>query len=68
MRASLRLAVGSLMAALQLPLATPTLLRITIEGGYVARPIVGFDEDGVDRLALRGPWLSLALGLALAVP
>jgi hypothetical protein len=58
----------ALMAALHLPLAAPTLLRLAVEGGYVAKPIVGFDEDGADRLALRGPWLTLGLGLALRGP
>jgi hypothetical protein len=55
----------ALMAALQVPLAAATLLRFAIEGGYVAKPIIGLDEDGADRLALRGPWLSVGLGLAL---
>jgi hypothetical protein len=58
----------ALMAALQVPLVAPTSLRLAIEGGYVAKPIIGFDEDGGDRLALRGLWLSLGLGLALRGP
>ena len=58
----------ALMAALHVPLAAPMLLRVSLETGYIARPVVGFDEEGVDRLALRGPWFSLALGLALYAP
>jgi len=58
----------ALTTALQAPLTGPLLLRAGLEVGYVARPVVGFDEDRADRLALRGPWLSLGLGVALRAP
>lgn len=54
--------------ALQLPLAGPTALRCALEAGYYVRSVVGLDEAGDERLALRGPWLALSLGLALDVP
>ena len=55
----------ALLAALQLPLAGWSALRIAVEGGYIARPVVGLDEQGAERMALRGVWLSASLGLAL---
>jgi hypothetical protein len=55
----------ALLAALQLPLAGPSALRLALEGGYVARPVVGLDERGAERMVLRGPWLSASVGFAL---
>jgi hypothetical protein len=52
-------------ASLLLPLARATNVRLALEAGYVARPVVGLDQRGQDLLALRGPWLSAELGLAL---
>jgi len=57
----------ALLAALRLPIGGPSALRIALEGGYVARPVVGLDERGVERMALRGPWLSASVGLALGL-
>jgi hypothetical protein len=53
--------------ALQLPLAASTGLRFAVEAGYHLRPIVGHDELGRERFALRGAWLSLSIGIALPV-
>jgi hypothetical protein len=57
----------ALLAALQLPLAGPSALRVALEGGYVVRSVVGLDEQGAERMALRGPWLSASVGLALGL-
>jgi len=53
------------LAALSLPLAGATALRFAFEAGYFARSVVGSDERGEERMALRGAWLSASLGLAL---
>ncbi len=60
----------ALFAALQLPVAraSATALRVAIEAGYVARPVVGLDERAQERMALRGAWLTVALGVALRMP
>lgn len=55
------------LAALHLPFSDAVALRFAIEAGYVARNVVGRDQLGAERLALRGPWLTLALGFALGL-
>jgi hypothetical protein len=56
------------IAALQLPLLGTTGLRIALEAGAIARPIVGTDQDGDERLALRGFWASASAGFVLPFP
>ncbi len=55
------------LVALQVPLASSTALRFAVEAGHHLRPIVGRDEVGAERFALRGMWLSLSVGFALNV-
>jgi len=54
----------ALRAALSLPLLAPARLRFALESGYLARAVVGLDEQGVDRMALRGAWFVASLGLS----
>lgn len=55
------------VASLHLPLSPGLAVRFALEGGYFARPAIGFDQAGNERIALRGPWLSLGAGLALGL-
>jgi hypothetical protein len=54
-------------ASLHLPFVDAVALRFALEAGYFARPAVGRDQLGAERLALRGPWLSLGVGIALGL-
>jgi len=55
---------GTSMSAMQ----TTSVTADPIEAGYVARPVVGLDERAQERMALRGAWLTVALGVALRLP
>lgn len=56
------------LAALELPLAGWSALRIALEAGHVARPVVGLDERAGERMALRGIWLTASAGFAFPMP
>jgi hypothetical protein len=55
------------VAALHLPFVDAVALRFALEAGYFARPAIGLDQSGGERIALRGPWISLGVGAALGL-
>lgn len=59
---------GPLLAGvLRVRLPSPLALRFAVEAGYVVRPVVGLDANARELAALRGPWLSAALGLGVSL-
>jgi hypothetical protein len=55
------------VASLRLPFSAAIALRFALEAGYFARPAVGLDASGGERIALRGAWLSLGAGIMLGL-